>query len=134
MISSALADFSQKEPSVARNKKRQTLADWIEGEMRRRHIGVNEFARLCGVSSGTISKHISKRPPNPTTAFLRKLSQGAGVPLLTLLNIVYPELEKETEVDAEALAIARSLMQLPNQTRDMFVRIMETMKDAGHHD
>lgn len=103
--------------------------------MRKRHIGVNEFARLCGVSNGTISKYQGKHPPtHTTTSFLKKLSQGTGTPLYSLLAIVEPQLEEETKIQGEELALLKRLMSEPQHTRDMFIRIIESMHDAGQQE
>ena len=103
----------------------------MEEEMRRRYMGVNEFARLCNVSNGTISKYQSKNPPEPTLKFLKKLSQGTNTPLFTLLCIIHPELEEETKVDAETLTLLKQLMRLPQTERDMFFRIAESIHNSG---
>lgn len=132
----AMIDFAQvadfpKDMTLAKDMKQKTLGDWMEEQMRQRRIGVNEFSRLCRVSSGTISKYQSAKPPHPTMKFLRKLSEGTGVPLYSLLAIVDPQLEDETKVDPEILAMAHRLMSFPEQTRDMLVRVMETMEYPG---
>ena len=126
--------FAAKDVSVARGKKRRTLGDWMEEEMRKRRIGVNEFARLCGVSSGTISKYQRTKAPAPTMKFLRKLSKGTNTPLYTLVTIVDPSIEDETKIDPDALALAHRIVSFPEHTRNMLIGIVQSMHDTGDKD
>jgi transcriptional regulator with XRE-family HTH domain len=127
-------------PTAQRGRRRLrkqavTLHEFIEEEMSRRGMGVNEFARLCGVGHSMISKYVKPKgpTPTPTVKFLRSLSKGTGVPLSVVLAIAFPEIREETKIDPVAELIARRIMKFRDKTRDMLIGILESLEKGSNN-
>lgn len=90
------------------------LGDFIDTEMRQRHMGVNEFARFVGVGHSTISKAISKQPPKPKLEFLEKLALATSVDLCTIVAMVKPN---ATRTRPDIQIIADRIARLPAADR-----------------
>lgn len=108
-----------------------TLADFIDSEMRQRRMGVNEFARMCGVAHSSVSKHRNRcHPPFPDYKFIRALAKGTSTPILTLLLIAYPDLAEDAKIDTAAQVIASRLMKLPEETRNFVITVIESLEKS----
>jgi transcriptional regulator with XRE-family HTH domain len=92
------------------------LRDFIAQEIRNRSISQREFARIVGVSNTAIVKATSDDPPEPTLDFLTKLARVTGVSVTALVAMVVPD---DVVADAEALALAEQIKNLPPEKREM---------------
>lgn len=94
-----------------------TLKDFIAEELKRRNLTIREFAKEVGVSSSTIVRTMSKKPPEPSLEFLAKLARYTHTDLCSLVALIHPD---ATTVNAEAAIIANRVAQLPPERQEMF--------------
>lgn len=93
------------------------LAKFIQEEMHKRDMSMNQFAALVGVSHTTISRLL--RPGStimPDLDFLAKLGEATHTDICTLVALVMPE---ATHVDAEAQMLAERISRLPPDKREI---------------
>lgn len=92
------------------------LQTFILDEIQKRGISGRELARLVGVANTTIQRAIDENPPEPTLDFLTKLARVTGVSVTTLVAMVVAD---DVVADAEALALAEQIKNLPPDKREM---------------
>lgn len=115
-------------------KGRYTFADFVLSEMKRRDMGVREFARFVGVSHSTISKHLSNPDLTPTVDVLLKLSRATHIPFEALLAASFKEVANQAKVDAKTQVMIGMIMDLPEDLRDVLNGIVQSMKRRGNKD
>jgi transcriptional regulator with XRE-family HTH domain len=111
-----------------------TLSEFILSEMKRLEISARELSRRAGLGESTVQKIIDERDSRiPSIETLEKLAKATGHPLLTLVRLVKPD---ASDVDAEALVMARRIQALPEATRQVLeemTRIAVLGKDNEAH-
>jgi transcriptional regulator with XRE-family HTH domain len=92
-----------------------TLSEFLITEMKRLDISARELSRRAGLGESTVQKIIDERDARvPSIETLSKLAKVTGHSLLTLVRLVEPD---ATDVDPEALVMARRIQALPDATR-----------------
>lgn len=119
-------------------KKTLTFREFLNDEMRIRHMGVNEFADFVGVGHSLISNHTNENPkkkvPTPSVKFLRQLAKATGTSLIDLFAIVFPEVREEAEIDPEANIFARRIMKFQEKTGNALIGIIESFEKSSDKD
>jgi transcriptional regulator with XRE-family HTH domain len=92
------------------------LRTFIESQLHKQGVSVRELARVAGTSHTAISKQMWDDPPEPTLELLTKLARATGVSVTTLVAMVVSD---DAVADAEALALAEQIKNLPPDKREM---------------
>ena len=100
-----------------------TLGKFIVEEMHKRKMSMRDFASLMGVSHATISDYASDKQKSPQSAFLVKLADTTNTNLQAIFALAYPEVAERTALSPEAIIIAQRLDRLPDNTRDILIRL-----------
>lgn len=107
-------------------KKKLTLGEFIQGEMRRRKLSITKFAEDVGVTHPIIAKfrwhglkeEYSHKPiGEPSLDFLAKLAKATHVDLCTLVALIHPD---ATKADPRAGLLAARIAQLPPDKLEVF--------------
>ena len=99
-----------------------TLSDFIQSEMKKRDMGVVEFAKFVGVTHSTISKHLGEKAGVPSEDFLVKLSDATTVSLETIFGLAFPRVANRMPVSPKAMLLAQRFDQLPESVQDFILR------------
>jgi transcriptional regulator with XRE-family HTH domain len=94
----------------------EELKAFILNQVQERKVSIRELARLAGVSHTAVSKQLWDDPPEPTLELLTKLARVTGVSVTALVAMVVPD---DVVADAEALALAEQIKNLPPDKREM---------------
>jgi transcriptional regulator with XRE-family HTH domain len=92
------------------------LREFILAELKNKNISLREFARRVGVSSTAIVKATSDDPPEPTMDMMVKISRVTEVSVTALVAMCVPD---DVVADADALALAEQIKNLPPEKREM---------------
>lgn len=92
------------------------LKAFIENHLQERALSIRELARLASVSHTAVTKQLWDNPPEPTLELLTKLARVTGVSVTTLVAMVVAD---DVVTDAEALALAEQIKNLPPDKREM---------------
>lgn len=93
-----------------------TLGDFIENELRQRHMSAREFATFIGVAHTTVGRAMYKDAPDPTLDFLVKLARATNVDLCTLVALVKPD---DVKIQPDIQLIADRIARLPADKREI---------------
>lgn len=93
------------------------LTEFIEGQIKNRHMTEREFARFVGVSNSTISRARGDDAPEPSLEFLVKLSKATGHSLLSVLKLAFPD--ADLAIDEQSVMLAERIAHLPPDKREI---------------
>jgi transcriptional regulator with XRE-family HTH domain len=104
------------------------LRDFVESQLKQRSISMRDFARLMGVSHGSISRLLDRSKPEIGVSLdlLLKLSKATETPLNQILRMAFPGLEIEAEeLSASAELMAQRFNDLPAHVQKTILAIMD---------
>jgi transcriptional regulator with XRE-family HTH domain len=105
-----------------------TLAEFIDTEMKRREMGVREFAEFIGVSHSVISKHANGKNVKPSIDFLVKLADKTETNLQAIFALVWPAVAKRTALSPRATILAQRLDNLSEPAQDVILAFVLSQK------
>lgn len=115
--------------SVTVPEEQLTLAQFIEFEMKRREMGVREFARFIGVSPSAISKHTNRAHEiTPSIEFLVNLAEKTETDLMSILAMAFPAIADKMTISPRAMILAQRLDNLPKAAQDMILAFVISQK------
>lgn len=102
------------------------FSEFLEGQIKQRQMTPREFAIYIDVAPSTLSRALNPDRNNitPSIDFLMKLSKGTSVSIVTLLELVYPELKDEAGASTSSKALAEQIEQLPDPLKDAVMSIV----------
>ncbi len=98
------------------------IREFILTQTNSRNLSMREFSRAAGVSHATLARVMDGQ--TPTLEFLSKIARYTQVPLGTLAELSYPDVVSSK--NAETLAIAKMIEQLPDNLRDAVLAIIRS--------
>lgn len=117
-----------------------TLGEFLQMEIKNRHLTIRKFAELVGVNHHSINMYLEhglkEDTGNPSPDFLLKLSKATGVNVVTLLALTFPEigeaLKQLTNVSSTTALRLQAIEQLPENLREAVDTIIfERSKKPG---
>jgi len=113
------------------DKPYKTLKEFLNDQLDDRKMSVRAFGDLVGVSHEVITRFRNSDPSDevgyPSLQTLRKLSDGTGVSLNTLIQISYPELRR-VDIDIDARLMAEEIAQLSPDDRRIVEKFIRNAK------
>lgn len=99
------------------------LRQYISDEMKRRDIGVRDFAKILNVAPSTISKLTDPRENyEPGLDVLRKIARGTGVTLSAILELIEVEDGQSARTENELLSL--QLSKLTEEQRRIVLNLI----------
>ena len=104
----------------------KTLINFIESEISRRELTITAFARHCEISKAQMINVLNgKRQPG--LSFLNKLAIGTGVPLTTIVKMIYPEDDRGYKPDT--LVLAEMYEQLSPEKKKLANKLITSLME-----
>lgn len=101
-----------------------TLGEYIESFIGRNKLTIREFARHCGVNHQVIFNILNKPDYRPGVETLEKISEYTGVKIITLLQMVYPEVFEDMPSDVTSDIVAKAFKEAPENVQDLVLRLI----------
>lgn len=97
-----------------------SFAQFIHGLRDKEKMSQKDFGKFCGVGQTTIARaeNYQRDPSKLELKSLKNIGDATGHSLHTLIGYIYPD---NSEIDADALALAETFAQMTDEEQE-FVR------------
>lgn len=103
----------------------QTLGQWIREDMKKRNMGVREYADFWGVRHPTVAKYMADRYKKPQLEVLTKLSRATHTDIGFLVRLTFPDLTFQSAPNIPN--IENRINALPAQLRDSIITQIDAL-------
>ena len=91
---------------VKNNMNIETHRKYLENFMKNHHLNSNNWAKIAGISEGTLRAYLNKKSNNISLDTLYKLADSIGIPVIQLIS------EQKIDYNLEETCLIRTITKI----------------------